>query len=71
MKALVTLDNGDMFTIDLYTLLLTTIDTLGRPSGTTLLQYPPVAVPGHHLAFTSGDGMDTTKGKVVTVIYFR
>jgi uncharacterized membrane protein len=40
MKALVTLDNGEMFKIDLHTLLLTAIDTLGNPMSTKSLQYP-------------------------------
>jgi hypothetical protein len=71
MKALVTLESGEMFKIDMYALLLTAIDKLGNPINTKALQHPPVAVPGHYLAFTSSDGMEIIKDKVMTVIYFR
>lgn len=71
MKALVTLESGEMFKIDMYSLLLTAIDKLGNPISTKSLQQLPVAVPGSHLAFAFRDGMETTKDKVLTVIYFR
>ena len=71
MKALITLENGQMFRIDMHALLLTAIDKLGNPISTRPLQRLPVAVPGRHFAFASGDGIETKKDKVVTVIYFR
>ena len=51
MKALVTLENGQMFQIDMHDLLLTAIDKLGNPISTKPLQRLPVAVPGCRLAF--------------------
>lgn len=71
MKALITLESGEMFKIDMYSLLLTAIDKLGNPISTKSLQQRPVAVPGQHLTFTFGGRLETTKDKVVTVIYFR
>jgi|GEM_PF-2482177 hypothetical protein len=71
MKALVTLENGQMFQIDMHDLLLTAIDKLGNPISTKPLQRLPVAVPGCRLAFAFGDGTETTRDKVATVIYCR
>jgi hypothetical protein len=71
MKALVTLENGQMFQIDMHELLLTAIDKLGNPISTKTLQRLPDAVPGRHVAFAFGDGIETTKDKVATVLYCR
>jgi hypothetical protein len=71
MTALVTLENGQMFKIDMHGLILTAIDELGNPISTKPLQRLPVAVPGHQVAFAFGDGIETTKDKVATVIYCR
>jgi hypothetical protein len=71
MKALVTLENGQMYQIDMHDLLLTAIDKLGNPISTKPLQRLPVAVPGRHVAFAFGDGTETTRDKVATVIYCR
>jgi hypothetical protein len=71
MKALVTLENGQMFRIDMDDLVLTAIDTLGNPSSTKSLQLLPSAVPGHQIAFAFGDRIETTKDRVITVIYCR
>ena len=71
MKALVTLENGQMFQIDMHELVLTAIDKLGNPISTKTLQQLPDAVPGRHVAFAFGDGTETTRDKVATVIYCR
>ena len=71
MKALVTLENGQMFKIDTHSLVLTAIDKLGNAISTKPLQKPPVAVPGHPFAFTAAEDIETKAGKVLTVIYFQ
>jgi hypothetical protein len=71
MKALVTLQDGQMFRIDMQSLSLTAMDTLGKPLNTGALQGLPAVVPRAPFTFAFADGIEIKKDKVATVIYFR
>jgi hypothetical protein len=69
MKALVTVEDGKMFCIDTGDHCLILMDNLGKPVARKPLQQNPIVVPGCPLIFSDRDGMETTAGKVVQVIY--
>jgi hypothetical protein len=69
MTALVTVESGKMFLIDVQANLLTSMDIHGKPIVTRCLQRVPLVVPGCSVTFTCSDGMDTDAGKVVHVLY--
>ena len=71
MKALVTMENGNMFHVDTHARLLVLMDKLGKPVATRSLQRDPIVVPGLPCTFSCGDGLEITEGKVVQVIYCR
>jgi hypothetical protein len=71
MTALVTVESGKMFQIDVQAHVLTSIDTHGKPTVTRYLQRVPKVVPGCSAIFTCSDGVDIDLGKVVHVLYSR
>lgn len=71
MKALVTLESGKMFRVDIHGHLLTAIDKTGRPMNTKFVERIPIMVPGRPLIFASGEGTETAEGIVAHIIYFR
>lgn len=71
MRALVTLQDGQMFRVDIPALSVTAIDRLGKPVSTSALRSVPAAVPSCPFTFTLGSGVEIRKDKVASVIYSR
>jgi len=71
MRALVTLQDGQMFRVDTPALSVTAMDRLGKPVSTSALRSIPAAVPSSSFTFTLGNGVEIRKDKVASVIYSR